>query len=77
MAHVGLGESAELIHNAWLRTIEDGVHTADIYSPAHSKEQVSTDQFADAVIARFGERASELGEAHYPSQQLQIMPKQL
>jgi isocitrate dehydrogenase len=28
LAHIGQGPIAERIHNAWLRTIEDGVHTA-------------------------------------------------
>ena len=29
LAHLGEGGSAELIHDAWLCAIEDGVHTAD------------------------------------------------
>src|SRR6266550_3268410 len=31
LVHIGLTSSAERVHNAWLRTIEDGVHTYDIY----------------------------------------------
>lgn len=40
------------MHNAWLRTIEDGIHTDDIFKPGVSREKVSTSAFADAVIAR-------------------------
>ena len=31
LLHIQLPEMAEMIHNAWLRTIEDGIHTYDIY----------------------------------------------
>ena len=32
LIHIGQNDVAELVHNAWLRTIEDGVHTYDIFS---------------------------------------------
>lgn len=76
LAHLGLGDLAELIHNARLRTIEDGVHTQDIYSAAHSTARAGTDAFADAVIQRLGDRAMNLGVAHYPRRRLQITPRQ-
>jgi isocitrate dehydrogenase len=76
LAHLGLGDSAELVHNAWLRTIEDGVHTQDIYSSAHSTSRVGTNAFADAVIQRLGERASRLGVASYPVYKLENRPRQ-
>src|SRR5277367_1011246 len=38
-------ESAERIHNAWLRTIEDGIHTYDIFKPNVSKQKVGTKEF--------------------------------
>ena len=75
LAHLGLGDAAELIHNAWLRTIEDGVHTRDIFG-AHSAACVGTDAFADAVIRRLGERALNLGQAHYPRHTLETRPRQ-
>ena len=53
--HVGRHEAAARIHNAWLRTIEDGVHTFDIHDDAVSQgAPAETDAFADAVIARLG-----------------------
>ncbi len=75
LAHLGLGESAEMIHNAWLRTIEDGVHTQDIYGTSHSTICVTTEGFADAVIRRLGDHALKLGRAHYPRRDLKIQPQ--
>ncbi len=67
LVHIGQGEAAERVHNAWLRTIEDGVHTYDIYDPEVSSEKVGTSEFADAVIARLGELPRTLKPVRYPS----------
>lgn len=53
LVHIGQAEIAEKIHNAWLATLEEGVHTADLCSDA-TQQQVGTEQFAEAVIARLG-----------------------
>lgn len=55
LVHVGLTEHAERVHNAWLRAIEDGVHTYDIYDEKVSKQKVGTKEFAHAVIERLGQ----------------------
>ncbi len=60
LGHIGQDDIAAKIQNAWLKTIEDGIHTFDIYSPGTSKKQVGTQEFADAVIARLGETPSVL-----------------
>ena len=44
-------EVAERVHNAWLKTIEDGVHTYDIFTEGISKEKVGTREFGAAVVA--------------------------
>ncbi len=67
LVHIGQGDAAARVHNAWLRTIEDGVHTYDIYDPSVSNAKVGTSEFADAVIARLGERPTTLKVASYPS----------
>src|SRR5436853_3072662 len=54
LVHIDQPDVATLVHNAWLRTIEDGIHTYDIYHPETSKEKVGTREFADAVIERMG-----------------------
>lgn len=52
--HLGQAEAATRLHNAWLKTIEDGIHTADIYTPSQSRMKVGTGAFADALIQRMG-----------------------
>ncbi|MBK8263245.1 MAG: NADP-dependent isocitrate dehydrogenase [Nannocystis sp.] len=54
LEHLGQGDVAARVHNAWLRTMEDGVHTYDIFDPAISKQKVGTRDFASAVIERLG-----------------------
>jgi isocitrate dehydrogenase len=66
LVHIGQGSVATAVHNAWLATIEDGVHTADIYRPDTSAELVGTAGFADAVIARLGRVPRRLHRADYP-----------
>lgn len=66
LAHVGQGDAAERMHNAWLRTIEDGVHTIDVYRDGRSSRLVGTTAFAAAVVHRLGERPARLRGAAYP-----------
>jgi isocitrate dehydrogenase len=54
LVHIGQPDIAAKINNAWLKTIEDGIHTRDIYSYNHSKELAGTKEFTDAVIERLG-----------------------
>ncbi len=65
LVHLGHGELAAVIHNAWLRTIEDGVHTADIWRAGVSRERVGTQAFAQAVIARLGQKPATLQEVRF------------
>lgn len=64
LLHIGQAEVAERVHNAWLRTLEDGVHTRDIASEL-STEVVATDEFASAVIARLGQMPQTLPAVRY------------
>jgi isocitrate dehydrogenase len=65
LAHIGQAEVAETIHNAWLRTIEDGIHTHDMKSRLHNATHVGTKAFADAVVGRLGQEPQELKAVHY------------
>ncbi|WP_367187674.1 NADP-dependent isocitrate dehydrogenase [Tepidiforma sp.] len=65
LVHIGQADVATRVHNAWLRTIEDGIHTYDIYDPNVSKEKVGTRAFADAVIARLGQEPQHLKPVSY------------
>ncbi|MEO1438697.1 MAG: NADP-dependent isocitrate dehydrogenase, partial [Bacteroidota bacterium] len=58
--YIGETDAAAKIQNAWLKTLEDGIHTPDIYHPEISKEKVGTQAFADAVIARLGQMPETL-----------------
>ncbi len=67
LVHIGQNDIAERVHNAWLRTLEDGVHTYDIYEDGKSKEKVGTKEFAQAVIARLGQEPKTLKAVRYAS----------
>jgi isocitrate dehydrogenase len=67
LVHLGLREAAAKVHNAWLRTLEDGIHTYDIFREGVSKQKVGTREFADAVIERLGEKPQTLEPVDYPA----------
>src|SRR5208283_1207092 len=48
LVHIDQPEVAERVHNAWLRTLEDGVHTYDIFTEGVSTRKVGTKEFAVA-----------------------------
>src|SRR5207249_4033600 len=56
---------AERVHNGWLRTIEDGVHTYDIFDERVSKQKVGTKEFAHAVAQRLGQKPQTLKAVSY------------
>jgi isocitrate dehydrogenase len=64
LVHIGQPEVAAKVHNAWMRTIEDGVHTYDIFREGVSKQKVGTKEFADAVIARLNQEPKTLPKAN-------------
>jgi isocitrate dehydrogenase len=66
LTHIGQGAVAELVHNAWLATIEDGVATADIATVGTTP--VGTRAFADAVISRLGQQPATLSPVRYPAE---------
>jgi isocitrate dehydrogenase len=65
LVHIGQTDVAELVHNAWLKTIEDGIHTPDIFNTTVSKAMVGTTDFADALIARLGQRPEKFKSINY------------
>ena len=65
LVHLGQTDVAERIKNAWLATLEDGVHTGDIFNPATSTRRVGTRDFTLAVIARLGELPKVLAPVKY------------
>ena len=39
LVHIGQHDVAERVHNAWLATMEDGIHTYDVYTEGLSKQK--------------------------------------
>jgi isocitrate dehydrogenase len=54
LVHLGNVKAAEVIANAWLKTLEDGYHTGEIFRPEMSYKLVGTMEFADEIIKRIG-----------------------
>ena len=65
LVHVGQADVAATIKNAWLATLESGIHTADIFRPGLSERDVSTDTFTSAVIDRLGEEPETLKKVNF------------
>jgi isocitrate dehydrogenase len=65
LIHINQAPIAEKVHNAWLKTLEDGIHTYDVFDEAVSKQKVGTKEFAQAVIARLGQKPAKLKSVDY------------
>jgi isocitrate dehydrogenase len=65
LVHIDQPEVAAKVHNAWLRTIEDGVHTYDVFTEGVSTVKVGTREFASAVIERLGQKPNILKPVTY------------
>lgn len=77
LLHLQQAETATLIHNAWLTTLEEGIHTADIFNEGVSKRAVGTREFAEAVIKRLGKKPHQLHSVNYVGKQSQPFKKSL
>lgn len=69
LAHINQPEVATKIHNAWLKTLEDGVHTYDIFKEGISKIKVGTKDFGKAVVERLGQEPRVLKAVKYNKMQ--------
>ncbi len=65
LLHIGQAEVAARVQNAWLRTLEEGLHTGDIYKEGLSRQKLGTQEFAAAVIARLGQVPQTMPAANY------------
>lgn len=73
--HIGQTEIAEKVQNAWLKTLEDGIHTYDIFKEGTSKQKVGTNEFADAVIQNLGQKPTILKSVSYANNSALNLPK--
>ena len=77
LVHIGQHDVATLVHNAWLASLESGIHTADIFG-AQSQEKCGTQDFAKVVIAHLGERPKSLKAVDYkPMATVATKPKDI
>jgi isocitrate dehydrogenase len=67
MAYLGEAEIATRIHNAWLTTIEEGIHTYDIANEKTTRMRVGTQEFAAAVVKNLGNTPKQLKSPVYKS----------
>ncbi len=65
LVHIGQNEVAQRVHNAFLRTLEDGIHTYDVFTETVSKQKVGTREFGNAIIERLGQVPRQLKPVHY------------
>ena len=65
LIHIHQHEAAERIHNAWLATLEAGIHTPDIFREEQSLHQVGTLEFANAIIPHLGMRPRHFQAVNY------------
>jgi isocitrate dehydrogenase len=68
LVHIDQIDIAERIHNAFLRTLEDGVHTYDIAKEGknpHTTKQVGTMEFGEAIVARLGQEPQKFAPVRY------------
>lgn len=75
LSHINMPHKAEMIMNATLKTIEDGIHTVDMRNKHFSKKIVGTKEFTKAIINRMGEVPKELRKADYGRSSHQIIIK--
>jgi isocitrate dehydrogenase len=75
LSHINMTHKAEMIMNATLKTIEDGIHTVDMRNKHFSKKIVGTKEFTKAIINRMGEVPKELKKADYGRSSHQIIIK--
>lgn len=75
LSHLGKNQVAARIQNALLRTLEDGIHTADLASEGFTRQRVGTQEFADAVIDRLGQQPQHLKAIQHTGDQKPIEVK--
>jgi isocitrate dehydrogenase len=65
LVHLDQAAVAGRVENAWLCTLESGLHTADIFREGLSQRKVGTDEFTRAIIDRLGDEPRRLRPVQY------------
>lgn len=77
LAYLGEGSCATMIYNAWMHTIEQGIHTYDIFKSGTSKEKVGTKEFAQSIVSSLGKSPEVLVPAKSNASHIKIAPLSL
>lgn len=72
LVHIGQNEVASRIQNAFAKTLEDGIHTYDVYKEGVSSQKVGTAEFAQAIIGNLGHQPKQLPVAAYADRPMPI-----
>lgn len=73
--HIWQNDIAEKVQNAWLKTLEDGIHTYDIFKEGISKQKVGTKEFAKAVIENLDKKPTVLKAVTFKGKGSLKLPK--
>jgi isocitrate dehydrogenase len=76
LVHIGQYKAAEQVRNAWLKTIEEGIHTGDVYQEGVSSRRVNTADFTQAIIERLDQRPKMLRPVHFEAGDTGLPPAQ-
>lgn len=71
--HIGQGDVAVRIQNAWLRTLEMGIHTYDVFKEGISTKLVGTREFAEEVITNLDQVPLVLSKAQIGSKAQMVL----
>ena len=74
LRQLGQSDVASRIQNAWLTTMEMGIHTADIYDAEISVQKVGTRAFTEAVIANLGKEPVRLAPVDFVNESPIVLP---
>ena len=65
LAHLDNADIASKIHNAWLKMLEEGIHTEDYYNDKYSKRKVSTSKFTEDMMFRIGKKPENIDAVNF------------
>lgn len=65
LVHLNMSDEAGLIQNAWLKTLEEGKHTYDVFREGQSTEKLGTKEFAQAIVDNLGKKPENLQSVSY------------
>lgn len=77
LVHIGQPDVAEKIANAWMKTLEAGIHTGDIYQEGLSSKKVGTQEFAQSVIDRLGQLPASMTPASFEKGEIKPLDTKL